>query len=152
MLRGLPLSGFKFLQWAPPHLPAWALTLWRWNSLPGQAIHTHKASYAGTTDVARRRLVCPLQSLLLAVLYTRRCGVGGVFQPWGKGLKHIYYSCMSCEQMPGSYSHPHVQPGHPQHPHQGRQSTPVLIQHSNLFNHFFIYSIYSSMGVEYRIN
>ena len=32
-------------------------------------------------------LVCLLQSLLLMVLYTRVCGVGSVFQPWGKGLK-----------------------------------------------------------------
>ena len=32
-------------------------------------------------------LVCPLQSLLLAVLYTRCCGVGWFFLPRGKGLK-----------------------------------------------------------------
>ena len=34
--------------------------------------------------------ICPLQSSLLVVLYTRCCGVGSIFLPWGKGLKFIW--------------------------------------------------------------
>ena len=58
MLRGLPLSGFKFLQGALPHRPAWVLSLYECGivfkgPLPRWAIHIQKASYTGTTDVAQ---------------------------------------------------------------------------------------------------
>ena len=41
------------------------------------------------------RPIRPLQSLLLAVLYTCRCDVGGIFLSWGGGLKQPRKSCIT---------------------------------------------------------
>jgi len=38
-------------------------------------------------------LVCPLQSSLLAVLYTHHCGVGGVFSAMGQRVNFFTLCC-----------------------------------------------------------
>ena len=50
-------------------------------------------------------LACPLQSSLSAVLYNHCRGVGGVFQPWGKGLKLLYNNTVCILFCVHSYIH-----------------------------------------------
>ena len=58
----------------------------------GGATHTHKLHMQGLGIIHGSGRICLLQSSLLAVLYTRCHGVGGVFQLWGKGLKGAHFN------------------------------------------------------------
>ena len=80
----------------PPHVPARVLSLWSWNSLQGAPspveTFTHtKLHMQILRTLQGGALVCPLQSSLLAVLYTHRHGAGADIQLWGKELKFMEY-------------------------------------------------------------
>ena len=67
----------EYLQGAPPWVKPYT--------------QTHKASYGTQVlgPIHGGRRICPLQLSLLAVLYTRHHGVGGVYLLWGKGLTKV---------------------------------------------------------------
>ena len=62
----------EYLQGAPPLV----------EPLPHRKLHMQELG-----SLHGGRLVCPLQSLFLAVLYTRRHGVSGVFPAMGQRVK-----------------------------------------------------------------
>ena len=66
----------------------------------GQDTHTHKLHMQGLGTIHGGGLICPLQLSFLAVLYTCRHGVGGVFLSWGRGLngqRDIFSHCTDLE-------------------------------------------------------
>jgi len=57
----------------------------------GELLSHTKTSYPGTKEFMRRwARVARYNNLFTRFIITRRCGVGGVFLPWGKGLS-LYF-------------------------------------------------------------